>query len=260
MSSSTESSSGSESESSSQQQVQEQEDPELELNLAIEAFLAQLEQGPKETWPQEQAQLLEAIKPHCKFDFPMPPELLARFLVQEGLLDRDVSSGVPLFSFATKKIASYDFDSVAEGVSKINEALQGTIPTTPTTLLLFQRVVAWARLNTDELKKYKGSTKGVLSNLLLKIGKVSVYVEPQLVVDELLDRRLISIKEDKVTYDLHHLTGEPKANQVAASGEGGWFRSALYVLVIVLFWGSMLGQIIPQSAGGVGGMAKGKGK
>jgi hypothetical protein len=147
---------------------------------------------------------------------------------------------------------------VKDGITTLNSTLQpnAQIPLTPTTVLLFKRVVAWARLNLEELDNYKDSTRADLSKLFLQIGKVDIVVEPKLVVDELIDRKMISLGEDeKVQYDLHHLTGKQAENQ---SG-GGVLKSALYVLVIVLFWGSMIGQIIPASVGGVGGMkAKGK--
>jgi hypothetical protein len=81
--------------------AEEPEDPELELNLAIENFLHHLEHSPQSEWPEQLHPLLEAIEPHGKvqlcllsshnqFLFPMPPELLARFLVQEELLKRKV--------------------------------------------------------------------------------------------------------------------------------------------------------------------------
>lgn len=201
----------------------------------------------------------------------MPPELLARFLVQEGLLVRTVSrlevimltisqmeKGQPVFSFDKNKVKRYDFNMVEFGLQKLNASLQqGLVPNTPTTLLLFKRVVAWARLNLDDLDDYEDSTKGELSKLFLKIGKVPVLVKPQLVIDELVDRQMLKVDKEKVVYDLHHLTGKPKSGEAR---KAGWLQSILYVLVIVLFWGSMLGQIIPQGTGGVGGLNKGRAK
>ena len=199
----------------------------------------------------------------------MPPELLARFLVQEGLLIRkvalvfqalttEVSEGKALFSFSSSKIAKYDFESVKDGVDKLNDTLapNSLIPLTVTTLQLFKRAAAWARINVADLSKYDDSSKEDLSRLFREVGRVPVFVEPQLVVDELSDRKLLHIKEDTVEYDLHHLTGKLPGT---SSQGGSWVKSILYILVIVLFWSSMIGQIIPQSVGGVGGM-KGKTK
>lgn len=174
-----------------------------------------------------------------------------------------VSKGRAVFSFSKEKISQYDFEDVREGVATLNSDLPNNsqIPLTNTTILLFQRVVAWARINSEKLEKYDDSTKDDLSRLFRDIGKVPVRVEPQLVIDELVDRKLLRIKEEKIEYDLHHLSGKLPGT---VTQKTGWFKSILYVLVIVLFWGSMIGQIFPQtSVGGVGNTkakAKGKGK
>lgn len=173
-------------------------------------------------------------------------------------LTTKVSEGRASFSFSPSKIAKYDFETVEDGVNKLNDSLapSSLIPLTGTTLQLFKRVAAWARINLADLSKYDDSSKESLSRLLREVGRVPVFVEPQLVVDELSDRKLLHVKEETVEYDLHHLTGKLPGN---TSQGGSWVKSILYILVIVLFWSSMIGQIIPQSVGGVGGM-KGKTK
>eukprot|EP01126_Amoeba_proteus_P028852 TRINITY_DN2841_c0_g1_i1.p1 TRINITY_DN2841_c0_g1~~TRINITY_DN2841_c0_g1_i1.p1 ORF type:complete len:168 (-),score=32.49 TRINITY_DN2841_c0_g1_i1:94-597(-) len=156
-----------------------------------------------------------------------------------------------VFSFSKSALSTYDFEKMESSVKRYNERTdpQFRIPLSSLFILGLKKVIASAYLKKEDLKLGNSYTRKTLSSLFLIDSKVRVEVDVDVVIDELVERRLVEIikKDDdncSVVFDLEHL------GRTGSDG-GSYLKTVLCVFVVVLFWWGLIESVL--SVNRVGG-------